>query len=314
MLDLMDQAKKSGIPEKAAALWNADPESLRLVSMENELVFRMKCDLQTRYLRITHSLLKSHDELLSAIDYQRYVHAQGAPICQSITSRRGKDVEKISHDKHFFLLSVNEEVQGEAIDFDHTDKTVYENWGKSLAHLHRAAKNYTCDHYQFLYWHDLWAEVGRYAAEEETTTIIQEEYQAIDEWLNNLDKNPHDFGLIHGNHRAGHVFYDGQQVRLQQPVQPIFHWFFADLAQPFLDLPAKEFEDWKEKAAWFLDGYYTIQSFTEDKIQMLPWFVRMQNLDRYLWLKNKPDKNIFSEVQLAEWLEKIRYPLMKWDL
>ena len=154
-------------------------------------------------------------------------------------------------------------------------------------------------------------ETGRFAAAEED--IIQHEYQAIDAWVNNLSKNQHDFGLIHGSHQPGKIFYHGENIHLLDSDEPLYHWFHADIARPFLDLPPDKFYQWKIKAAWFLDGYYTIHSFAEDYIQSLPWFIRMKTMDEYLRLKNMPVLNGVENIRLMELRDRIRNPLRMWE-
>ncbi len=312
MWDGLHQAKQGKIPEKAAELWGADPASLKFVSMDHDVIFRIKTAGKTRYLRITHPLIRSQQELTAAIHFQRYLFATGAPICEPIASLNGHDVEKIRQGKTVWLAYVNEELQGEAIHFEQADKNIYEAWGRSLAHLHRVAKSYHPDNHQFLYWHDVWEEAGRLAENEDA--MIRYEYKAIDDWLSNIDKNQHEFGLIHGNHQRGRVFYDGETVRLLDMHEPVFHWFFADLTRPFLHLSPQRFAQMKEKARWFLDGYSVIQPLAEEKIAYLPWFVRMQNLEQYLWKKNLAVVSGFENVDLAAMLEEIREPVRSWEL
>ena len=310
----LNKAKHGTIPQKAAECWGADSDSLKLIYSGMNLVFKMKCQSKIKYLRITHPLIKSRRELASVIDYQLYLFERGAPICQPIKSKRDHLIEEVSDDETTFLAYVNDAVQGEAIHSEHNEKKVFETWGKSLAHLHRAAKNYQPgDTHQFLYWRDLWEEAGRFAAHEDN--IIQYEYNAIDEWFNQLTQNQHDFGLTHGDYRSGNVLYDGHRVHIIDVDEPVYHWYFADVARPFLDLSDGKFDQWKEKAMWFLDGYYTIMPFEENNIHYLPWFIRMKNMDLYLWMKNNPaeNNNTFSHIRLAELREKIQHPLLKWE-
>jgi len=39
------------------------------------------------------------------------------------------------------------------------------------------------------------------------------------------------------------------------------------------------------KGEMVFDGYYTILPFDDEQVNHLAWFVRMKNLDRYLWMK-----------------------------
>jgi len=312
MQDVLKQARQGKIAEKAAALWGADPDSLKLISVDNNLLFHMKCESGKYYMRITHPLIHSAEELKAAIHYQHYLFEKEAPICQPIASLHAAFVEIIPHHHSAFLVYVNEAVQGDAIYFDHADQEIYKVWGKALAHLHRAAKSYPRGRHQFLYWHDLWEETGRFAIHEDE--IIQREYQAIDTWVNNLSKNQHDFGLIHGKHQPGKIFYDGEKIHLLDTNEPVYHWFHADIARPFLDLPPEKFDQWKTKAACFLDGYCTIHSFDEEYIQYLPWFIRMKILDEYLRMKNMPALSGLEMIRLRELRARIRDPLRVWEL
>jgi Ser/Thr protein kinase RdoA (MazF antagonist) len=309
----LNQAKQGTILKKAAELWDADFHSVKLIHSGMNLIFKMKCQSKMKYLQITHPLIKSRMEVAAAIDYQQHLFATGAPICQPIKSKRGHLIEEISDAENTFLACVNHGVQGEAIHSEHNEKQIFETWGKSLAHLHRAAKSYhPQDTHQFLYWRDLWEEVGRFAAHEDK--IIRYEYDVIDEWFNQLNQNQHDFGLTHGDYRSENVIYDGQRVHILGVDEPVYHWYFADVARPFLDFSEK-YDSWKEKATWFLDGYYTIVPFDENNIRYLPWFIRMKNMDMYLWMKNNPAANndAFINIRLAELREKIENPLLSWD-
>lgn len=302
------------LAQLAARLWNADQDSVKLVSSGVNLVYRMTCHFQkNKYLRITHPMLRSHMELVAAIDYQHYLFENGAPICEPVKSRHGNYIEEVTQDGDTFLAHVNEEVQGEVIHFNHSDKQVYQAWGKALAHLHRAAKSYQPgEKYRFLDWQDLWEEAGRNVQAE--NEVIQQEYEEIDDWLSSMTKNQHDFGLTHGDHRSGNVLFDGRLVHIIDFDEPVSHWYWADMARPFLDLNTRKFHKWKEKAAWFLEGYGTILPFEDEIINYLPWFIRMKNVDIYLWMKNNLSAPGFRYDRLDEIRDNICNPLITWSL
>jgi Ser/Thr protein kinase RdoA (MazF antagonist) len=308
----LKQAKHRRVLEETAALWSADPESMQLVSASHHnLLYQMKCNGKLCYLRITHPLIKSREELAASIHYQRYLFETDAPVCAPLPSTRGQDVEEINFLGEFFLAYVNAAVTGDPIHFGYSDKTIYETWGKSLAHLHRAAKNYSGEKHQFLHSHDMWEEIGRLMAEEDK--IVRQEYAAVDEWLAGLSKNTHDFGLIHGDHRAQKVFYDGSRVSFLDSSEPMYHWFWADVVRPFLDLNKNSFQQWKVKLRWFLDGYETILPFAPEWVDCFPWFVRMQNLEKYAWMRGAPGTGGFMNARLSALMEDIQCPLKRWE-
>jgi Ser/Thr protein kinase RdoA (MazF antagonist) len=65
---------------------------------------------------------------------------------------------------------------------------------------------------------------------------IQDLYQAIDNSFRAFPVNSQNFGLTHGDHRPGNVLYDGKQVHPIDFDEPVYHWYMADIAKPFLDL------------------------------------------------------------------------------
>ena len=169
-------------------------------------------------------MIRSRMELAAAIDYQHYLFEKGAPICEPVKSNLGNYIEEVTEEGDIFLAHVNDEVHGEIINFNHLDKQIYQTWGKSLAHLHRAAKSYHHDDsHRFLDWHDLWEEAGRDVQEE--NDVIKQEYEEIDDWLSTMTKNQHDFGLTHGDHRCGNALFDGRLVHIIDFDEPISHWF-----------------------------------------------------------------------------------------
>lgn len=281
----LKQINYSMTPQKAASLWNADKNSLTLVNDGINLVYRFEIAGKGHYLRITHSTLRSPLELRSAINYQNHLSVQGAPICEPLISTLGHYIEEVSQDNLVFLVHATKEVPGKPIHFDYNDKQVYFTWGKSLAKLHQAAKSYQPDEqYQFLSWENLWQEVYDYVQSEEQA--VKNEYQLLDTWFSNLEKMPSIFGLTHGDHWIQNVLYDGEQVYLIDFDEPVYHWFLADIARPFAILCDKPFTEWKEKFEWYIEGYKTLLPLESLHIQNIPWFIRMKNLEIYLWTKN----------------------------
>lgn len=303
------------LPQLAGSLWDADLQSIKLINSDMSLVYKFKSHSKCYYLRVTHPVIRSQSELNAAIAYQRHLFDYGAPICEPVKSCNGNYIEEVIHHDDTYLVHVNEEIGGEFIHLNHKDKNPYIAWGKSLAHLHRAAKSYHPDHnHRFLDWRDLWEEVGRNIHNEDD--VIKAEYEEIDDWFSVLNKTQYDFGITHGDHRLESVLYDGQQVHIIDFDEPVYHWYWADLARPFLEQNPKKIAKWRKKAAWFLEGYSTILPFEDEKINYLPWFIRMKNMDIYLEMKHNPGVHGggFGYDRLAELCENISNPLMTWNL
>ncbi len=272
-------------PYKAANLWQADADSLKLVSDGINLVYRFNALGQGRYLRITHPLLRSQLELQSAIDFQCYLYEQDVPVCQPIKSSLGNYIEVIRQAEQTYFAQVFAEVPGKIMHFNFAKPKPYEIWGQALAKLHQAAKYYQPKpHLQFKTWQNLWAEITAYMPI--SAEFIRSEYQAIDIWLKTLSLDTAHYGLTHADHRLDNILYDGRKIYIIDFDEPVYHWFSSDIARPFLNLCEQDFTKWQVKFEAFLTGYNSILVLSQAQVESIPWHIRMKNLDIYLWTKH----------------------------
>lgn len=269
---------------RAAACWVDGPSSLKLINNQINCVYRFEANNQGYYLRITHETIRSQQELLGSIDFQRHLLTHEAPICEAIPSKQGQWLEIIPQGELQFLVHVCLEVPGEIMHFDHVETTTYVQWGQALARLHQASKSYNPGNNHFLTGEDLWQETRDYAMLD-TDPEIQTIFHRIDDWFST--KQHTDFyGLTHGDHRPGNVLYDGKKIYLIDFDEPVYYSFLADIALPFLDLYGKPFKSWKTKLDGFIEGYRRILPIPDDELNQLHWFTQMKSLNIYLWCKN----------------------------
>ena len=268
----------------AASLWVDKPMNLVLINNQINCVYRFEAINQGYYLRITHEDIRSPRELHAAIDFQQHLYLNEAPICPAIVSKRTQIIETVKQGDLDFLAHVCSEVPGQVMNFDLTEKDAYVAWGKALARLHQASQIYEPKEHHFLTWKDLWNETGGYVKNEDK--CIQDLYHQIDAWFQTHPKTPFNFGLTHGDHRPGNVIYDGKKAYIIDFDEPVYHWYMADIAKPFLDLCNKPYKTWKHLFDWYIDGYRSVLPLTDDDLQTINWFTQMKSLDIYLWCKN----------------------------
>jgi Ser/Thr protein kinase RdoA (MazF antagonist) len=279
--NLMNQALLKSI----MALWEGDINSLKFISEGINLIYRFEVKGKGKILRVTHSTNRSHEELLAASDYQRHLFENNAPVGQPIKSIFFRYVEKINSGSEVLFARVVDEVPGQVMELQDTNKDLYRTWGNSLAKLHVAAKTYRPNRtFQFISWKDVWEEVYRYIQSEEQK--IKSEYWTINNWFNDLSNDRDTYGLSHGDHRIGNVISDNKNIYIIDFDEPIYHWFIADIARPFIELCERSFCNWKEIFLWYLEGYQSILALDKKEFEYIPWFIRMKNLDMYLWTKN----------------------------
>lgn len=82
----------------------------------------------------------------------------------------------------------------------------------------------------------------------------------------------------------------------------------TDIAKPFLDLCQTPYKNWRQKFAWFLEGYRTIMPISEEELSHINWFVQMKSLDIYLWCKNNWFEPTAPGGKPREvWLQELRH-------
>lgn len=310
----LHQIDRTKTPLKAANLWGIDADSLLPVSEGINFVYSFKQSGQLYYLRLTHPNLRSHLELKAAIDFQSFLFEQGVPVCQPVPSLAYHYIEEVSQEDHVFLAHVNKAVPGVPLDFQSNDIGLYQKWGEALALMHRASKQYKGDLAVYKTWADLWMETHALLVHE--PSFIQHEYHLIDEAFKQLTKSDDYFGLTHGDHRTANVLYDEQHISFIDFDEPVYHWYMADITRPFLNLIDQDFSLWKDKLTAYLSGYQSILPIQEPIDLIMPWFIRMKNLEIYLWLKHSwLDETAPGGGSKAVWLQElerhIKHPLIK---
>lgn len=295
----------SSTPQAAASLWGADVGSLKLINDGINVVYRFTTQGKGRYLRLTHSFIRTEDDLASGLDFQRHLFENGAPVCKPLKSKSNRNIEEVSQGDLLFLATVVEEVHGYIMHFEDNDSSIYKNWGAALAKLHQTAKTYKPDpKYQFKTWQDLWSETGQYLNGEEPA--ILEEYKKVDTWFHGLPIKQEDFGLTHGDHRTGNVLYDEKNTYFIDFDEPVYHWFVADIAKPFLELQNKPKSLLKKKFAKFIAGYESVAPVSPELLSNIHWFARMKSLDIYLWCKNQWHEESLEGVSREQWLKDLK--------
>lgn len=300
----------SGTPARAAALWDAAPDSLQLISNGINLVYRFESKGKGYYLRITHPQIRSYAELVSALDYQRYLFENGAPVCSSVYSSNGNYIEQIIQDDLLFYAHVATEVPGKMMTWDHSESYVCKTWGKAVAQLHVVAQTYVSSkELQFKSWKGIWENTADYLAHEED--IVIKEYETVEQWFKTMRASFDNFGLTHGDHRTANVLYDGKEISIIDFDEPVYHWFLADIARPFLELGQKPYTQWKQKFRWFIEGYYSIKKITNEELSTISWFARMKTLDLYLWVKNNWHNPTGPSQSRESWLAELKQMILQ---
>lgn len=300
--DILKTIDHNTTPKDAVAYWGGDPASIELISTGINLVYRFTKDRKPYYLRLTHSQLMPYSKLEAATAFQYHLQNAGVPVCHLTPSLNQQWIESIHQDKHIFLAHVCEGVPGNPIHFDHTDLSLYENWGMALGTFHLASTHYQANKYQYSKWEDDIDEFSGYLKNEDPR-VCKELNLTID-YFNNHPKTPKTYGLIHGDHRKGNVLYENNIIHFIDFDLPRYCWFMDDITRPFFSAIMKNHANWENKLPLYISGYRSVFPLLDSELKTFSWFMRYKALNMYLWTKNNWHGEVGpGNTNTKEWLD-----------
>ncbi|MDP3562126.1 MAG: phosphotransferase [Legionellaceae bacterium] len=307
--EILNKIDAAETPLLAIEQWGGQPDSLRLINEGINLVYRFECQQQGYYLRMTHSSLRKEETLLAAILYQSHLYNHQAPVCEPIVSKQGRWIESILQGQELFLAHVCKEVPGQHVNFSYSQVALYEQWGKALGALHKAAQLFDTGHHHYVNWSESFDEMSEYVKKE--SREIQDVFISVRDYFNQRQQTSYNFGLTHGDHREANVITDGQQVHIIDFDLPSKNWFMEDVARPFFYPLMHDQTNWRDKIKPYLDGYFSIMPKSSIDLSALPKQIQMKGLEIYLWTKNNWSGELAPGGEnTAKWLDCIYQKLI----
>lgn len=276
-----EQIDHAAVGAFCAEQWGGEPDSLRLVNLGINAVYRFTSNGDGYYLRLSHLTMRPLDEWTAATDYLVHLAQHEVPVCRPVRSYGGQWIEAMHQDGLEFWGTVVTEAPGDLMHVDHADLRVYEAWGRSLGLLHRAARDYAPDPaLPFKTIDSIWHNVtptAHNAADDE----IRAAFETISAWWADLPR--HDFGLTHADHRPGNVIWDGTTARIVDFDEPVYHWFVSDIARAMLAFSDQPLERRIAVRDAFLRGYRVVTDLDPVWVELLPEFMQWRGLLMHLW-------------------------------
>jgi len=292
---------KTDIPQKFIKQWDGDVESLQLINIGINAVFKFSKKGKNYYLRITHEKLRPLKNLAAAIDFQSHLFNEKTPVCEPIASKNNVYIETMD----VYLGHVCLEVPGNPISLRLENLDIYYNWGQALGKLHKASQTYVpSEKFHFNNWQDSMDEIADYAAEDKD---LLPHYDRLYEWVSNLPQIENQYGLIHADHRDANVICKGTEVGIIDFDEPDYHWYMLDIMRPFLEVYSTPKQTWEHKFKKYITGYQSIHPIDIELLKQGDLFIQLKALNMYLWTKNNwSGDEIPGGGDKTEWLEMLR--------
>ena len=298
--DILNRINLNTTPQQAAAQWGVTPDSLELVNQGINVVFRFTAHENAYFLNLTHVDLKSQAELEANWNFLQHLVEEGAPVSPPVLARDGQKVIAIQQEEDTLLATVTRAMPGELVPEGMLSEETFHAWGRALAQMHNAAGSFQpADSSLYKTWDGIWK--NTYALINRSDQAALHEFEQVDAWFQDLSADTPDFGLTHADFRAGNMLLHEGEITILDFDEPVWHWWAADMARPFLELSDYAIEDRRQARGWFVQGYRSVRSLDEFWVENLPWFMRMKTLDIYAWSAAHWDER--QEITRQEWME-----------
>lgn len=291
-----DSFDHSRVPQLVKKRWHGDPASVRFISSAYNIVFRFERDGRGYYLRICHVVLHSLAKARQVMHFLRYLAQQGVPVGEPVAAASGEFLEALADG---YFASAQCEAPGETMSSYLREATIFEAWGSSLGKLHAASRQYRADTnipYQFPTVQTFWRNIAPTMAR--ASVDLRRAYAELTDWMQGLP--PHDYGLIHGDHRPGNVIWDGTTARAIDFDEPNYHWYVADISRALLELWDRALEERQVRRRAFMRGYLREHRIDERWIEELPYFIQHRALLMVAWTLQEGD----NPGRALEWVVK----------
>jgi len=238
-------------------------------------------------LRIGHSLRRDKPLVLAEVNWINHLADGGARVARAVHSLNENLVETIDdgHGGEFIVASFVK-AQGIQLSSDDWTPELIEEYGRTLGKLHALSKNYKvpAGFIKRPVWNErIMCEI--FCLESTEHVALIDYHQDIMDQLENLDRNPDVYGLIHQDAHAGNFLVDDTgKLTLFDFDDCTYSWFVNDLAIALFYWVFWE-EDPGSVTGYFLRhliaGYREETSFESHWVKEIPHFMRIRELDLF---------------------------------
>jgi Ser/Thr protein kinase RdoA (MazF antagonist) len=237
----------------------------------------------SKILRIAFLNDRSREDLLSEVEYIRYLFEHGGSVADVVSSLKGNLLEEITYDNNNFFISLFEKAKGKMLvenNYRYREGVpiteYYFNCGKVLGKLHQLSKEYTPVHRRYSFF-------DKYNAEyldqliPDSLYLLKEKLAELLNTLERLDKDQASFGMVHFDYSDGNysIDFDTGQIIVYDFDNSCYCWYMFDLAGLWTNgVGWIQFEPEADKRKKFMDEYFETvlagyRSETELKSSML---------------------------------------------
>ena len=228
MTEALKKYYSEEILKRATHLFSIPFSKATLIRGNNNLIF----DCGDLILRLTHSTIRSADEVAVELDWLQFLKTKALPVVQIIPSQQGKFFEVVEEARHYFTVVCFEKIEGTKITKDDWNPDHFEYLGNLAGQLHRVGQNYQ-KKAQLAYrdW-DTIAEFHCYHHLPKDGRQLGELHDKLVEKIRSFPIHSNNYGLIHYDiHHGNYLLTKGpERLLLFDFEMTCQSWFVNDIS------------------------------------------------------------------------------------
>lgn len=274
--------------------------------ISSNAVYPFHANNEIRFLRFAPLCEKSEDQLISELDFIRYLERKGYPAQRIVPSLNGRDYEKMDTTYGIYLACVFARVPGESLDEVGLKKNLMQKYGAALGSLHLQSSQYGNEKCPRQSYFDVFSWMTTFLSQIDGQEIALAEAKFLEKLMNTLPRTAQTYGLIHYDFKPGKVFWDKRSATFSAIDfdDSMYHFYVMDLANTFYELEKNmSMSDFETARALFLKGYRSFFPISDDSLELLPLFHRFSSLHTYCRLLYALDSTVEPQ---PEWMQNLR--------
>lgn len=322
MLKLKYLFNNRDLAEMLVKNWEYDPLSLdnmfNYYRISSNAIYPFKCDGKTRLLRFSPVEEKNKNNLISELDFIRYLKVNGYPALCTVVAKNNQELLEICTPWGDFFAVVFDRVAGVQLEEIEYTYEICRKHGKYLGKLHKLSSNYkpiTRLHWSY---EDVLLWIERKISNFDNEAMAMQEVGVLRSYLSKLPKNQQTYGLIHYDFELDNIFYDRATDTLSviDFDDAMYHWYVMDIEQALNSIMNETSCDKHvSMKKYFIEGYREEFYVLDEMLSYMPIFRRFANLYGYTrillslteiwdnepeWLVNLRGKLIFAMNQRSK--------------
>lgn len=283
-------------------------------------------DKGDKIIRIAFLPDRSMEDILSELEYVRYLSTNGGSVANVVDSLNGHLLEVVDYQGRGFFVSVFEKARGQQLadnGYRYREGAPlsehFYNCGKTLGKLHALSKNYEPVHRRYSVFDKYNAEfINRIIPD--SLSVLKDNFLELIQTLAVMDRNPETFGMVHFDYSDGNymIDYETGDITVFDFDNTCTCWYMVDLANvwqhgvgwiQFEPSIPKRRQFMIECFATVLEGYRSETEISNQMLENLPLFIKVNLMEsiidafevmRYNGEKLKCDEDLSYLIKCIE--------------